>query len=435
MSAKYCASCLSRLFSFNMVWVILVGLNLPGVTLAASPGAPARQTSALTLAAISPRYGLNNAGVTVTITGTGFEMGITARLEPGSVALQNIARVDSTTLQADIPAWTPSGIYSLQVNNPSSNTASLVDAYTVLDPPPADLLTDTFQVAAGSYNTCALTGAGGVLCWGKNEAGQVGDGTTTNRAVPTPVIDLAGGVKAITVGGLHACALLDSGGVRCWGWNPSGQLGDGTTTDRLTPVSVPGLVNVTAIAAGRDHTCALLAGGTVQCWGANFSGQLGDGTTTDRSTPVSVSGLANVTAIAAGGYHTCALLGNGSAQCWGYNFHGQLGDGTTTDRAIPVGVSGLVNATSIATGGYHTCALLDNGSMQCWGSNSSGQLGDGTITNRSTPVSTLGLVNVTGIAAGAFHTCALLDNGSAQCWGSNSSGQLGDGAGLDSDAR
>ena len=144
------------------------------------------------------------------------------------------------------------------------------------------------------------------------------------------------------------------------------------------------------IEAGRGnshHTCALLVDNTVKCWGYNDSGQLGDGTTTDSTTPVSVSGIDNATAISSGLIHTCALLSNNTLKCWGNNGKGRLGDGTTTDRATPDSVSDIDNATAISSGAKHNCAVLSDNTLQCWGGNSHGQLGDGTTTYRHTPVS------------------------------------------------
>ncbi|WP_298007635.1 MULTISPECIES: hypothetical protein [Anaerolinea] len=286
-------------------------------------------------------------------------------------------------------------------------------------------------IAAGRYHTCALTNSGGVLCWGDNRYGQLGDGTTLGRLTPVAVSGLSSGVTAITAGYSHTCALTDSGGVLCWGTNLYGQLGDGTTLGRLTPVAVSGLSGgVVAISAGWDHTCAKTDNGGMLCWGSNRFGQLGDGTWEDRRTPVAVSGLSTgVRSIAAGGYHTCALKNSGGVVCWGSNRYGQLGDGTWEDRLTPVAVSGLsTGVIGIAVGQNHTCALKNSGGTVCWGDNRYGQLGDGTREERLTPVAVSGLSSgVRAVAAGGDHTCALTDNGGVLCWGDNRYGQLGDG--------
>jgi len=287
------------------------------------------------------------------------------------------------------------------------------------------------SVTAGVYHTCALTRCGAVLCWGLNDLGQLGDGTTTNRLEPVTVTGLTSGAVAVSAHGWHTCALTSGGAVRCWGLNGSGQLGDGTTTSRLEPVTVTGLASgAAAVEAGEYHTCALTVAGGVQCWGLNDSGQLGDGTTVDRVTAVTVIGLAaGEYSVAGGEYHTCALTGSGGVQCWGRNLEGQLGDGTTTTKVMPVPVSGLGSGVAAAATGYgHSCALTSAGAVLCWGDNGYGQLGDGTTIARSVPVPVSGLESGTrAVVPGAWHTCALTTGGAVACWGYNAYGQLGDG--------
>jgi len=290
-------------------------------------------------------------------------------------------------------------------------------------------------LAAGEVDTCALTSGGGVKCWGFNGDGQLGDGTKTERRTPVATSGLASGVAAIAAGARHNCALTSTGGIKCWGDNEYGQLGDGTTTNRHAPVAVSGLASgVAAISAGQSHTCALTSAGGVKCWGANDFGQLGDRTTINRHTPVAVSGLASgVAAISAGAGHNCALTRGGGVKCWGDNGYGQLGDGTKTERRTPVAVSGLASGVAaIAAGWNHTCALTSRGGVKCWGWNDFGQLGDRTTADRYAPVAVSGLASgVSAVAVGWDHNCAISSGGRVKCWGWNHFGQLGDGTTID----
>jgi RHS repeat-associated protein len=294
-------------------------------------------------------------------------------------------------------------------------------------------------VAAGAtavvpayLHTCGLSTAGTVACWGSNTVGELGIGVASAPIpAPVPVVGLSEGAKEISASWEHTCALTRVGAVKCWGWNEYGALGDGTTTDRATPVEVTGLSgNVTAIVAGGYHSCALVNGG-VKCWGRNNYGQLGDGSRTNRLSPVDVFGLASgVVLITAGLNHTCAVTGDHAMKCWGENSYGSLGDGTSTHRDTPVDVTGLTSGVTGASAGHnHTCAIVDGAAM-CWGLNGDGQVGDNSgFSVRPTPVAVSGLAaSVVSISAGGRHTCAIVGaDGAARCWGLNTSGQVGDG--------
>jgi len=182
---------------------------------------------------------------------------------------------------------------------------------------------EVMAISAGGQHTCALTATGGVMCWGSNSSGQLGIGATDSEQFPTPVSGLNAGVTAISTGHHHACALTSAGGVLCWGENQYGQLGDGTTINRRVPTKVLGLSSgVVAIAAGGSHTCALTSAGGAKCWGGNTFGQLGNGTDDDSFVPTPVVGFdTGAAAIAAGDSHTCAISSLGGAMCWGDSYN------------------------------------------------------------------------------------------------------------------
>ncbi|HEX2312108.1 MAG TPA: hypothetical protein VHJ17_00105 [Thermomonospora sp.] len=249
-------------------------------------------------------------------------------------------------------------------------------------------LTGVVAVSAGIDFSVALKNDGTVWTWGSNADGRLGDGTTTSRTTPVTVSGLTS-VTSIAAGSSYVLAARTDGTVRAWGGNSNGQLGDGTTTSRTTPVHVSGLTGVStwpgALAAGFNHSLAVLADGTVRAWGNNAGGKLGDGTTTDRTTPVTVTGLSSAVTVEAGLGHTLATESDGDVRAWGDNSHGQLGDGTTTSRTTPVPVSGLTATTGVAAGTWHSAVTRADGALWTWGDNTHGQLGNATTTPSPNP--------------------------------------------------
>jgi alpha-tubulin suppressor-like RCC1 family protein len=381
---------------------------------AKSPASRYRYLAAPTVTGLSPVSGPHTGGNRVVVRGKRLS-GVT-RVRFGTVDASSF-RVNSVgEIVAVAPPGGPGRVHVRVEAAGGLSATSAASRYQYLD---------AVGLAAGSWHTCGLRVSGQMACWGDNFAGALGDGTTTDRHTPVAVTGLTD-VIAATAGFGHTCALRINGHVACWGRNWYGQVGDNTTTHRQIPVAVTGLTDVTAVAANdqSQHTCALRSNGEVACWGYNEAGQLGDGTTTHRQTPVAVVDLTDATAITTGTYHTCALRGDGQVTCWGHNVEGQLGDGTTTDRHTPVAVVGITDATAIAAGENHSCALRSSGEVACWGGF---PLGDGTANSSLTPVAVVGLTDATAITVGGHHTCALRSNGRVACWGSNLMGQLGDG--------
>lgn len=335
-----------------------------------------------------------------------------------------------------------SGVFSISTLPGPSNVMSwgsnhqgqLGDGTTTNKSVPTHVLSGKayIKVVAGTAHACGLTGDGKVECWGSNSQGQIGDGVTatTSRPFPAAVLGLTGAVSTITAGSDHTCAIVSGGAMECWGGNSYGQLGDNSTTSKRTAVRVYGLSSgVTSISAGSGYTCAVVSG-AAKCWGAKTAGQLGDGTNNSSSIPVQVSGLnSGVSVIAAGrsanaNNHTCAILSSGGIKCWGYNY-GALGNGDTPNQPTPVDVLGISNASAIVAGTMHTCAITSEG-VKCWGYNGQGQLGTGNTTSTLVPVNVPGLIGATSITTGYDHTCVTISGG-VKCWGANSTGQLGEG--------
>jgi alpha-tubulin suppressor-like RCC1 family protein len=290
-------------------------------------------------------------------------------------------------------------------------------------------VSNAIQVSGGETYSCALLSSGHLDCWGADYYGQLGNGAQANSSTPVEVRGISNATQVAAGEGVreHACALLSSGHVDCWGRNESGQFGNGTTGSSSTPVEVQGIANANEVTSGRHDSCALLSSGHVDCWGGNEVGQLGNGTMGDSNVPVQVLGVSSASQVSAAFYGSCATLSDGHVDCWGEDEHGELGDGIDENRDTPVEVLGVTTTTQVTGGGEHTCALLSSGHVDCWGNNNAGQLGDGSTTSSNIPVEVHGISNVTQVAAGESHSCALLSSGHVDCWGANGWGQLGNG--------
>jgi alpha-tubulin suppressor-like RCC1 family protein len=295
--------------------------------------------------------------------------------------------------------------------------------------------TDWCQISAGANHTAAIRTSGSAWTWGSNLFGQLGDNTTSNKSSPVSVVGGFTDWRQIGAGQFFTVAVRTGGTM--WSWGAAGALGDNNFTSRSSPVSVVGgFTDWCQVSAGSLHTVALRTGGSAWAWGCNGQGRLGDNTTIDRSSPVSVvGGFTNWSQVSGGGLNTVAIRTNGCAWAWGYNASGQVGDGTTTNRSSPVSVvGGFTDWCQVDSSSNPqlicsstTVAVRTNGSAWSWGSNLYGRLGDNTTTNKSSPVSVVGgFTDWCQTSAGSFHSVAVRTGGSAWAWGNNQFGILGD---------
>ena len=325
----------------------------------------------------------------------------------------------AVTKDGDLYMWGYNNYGQLGVyTNVDKNTPVLVNNSTTALPAKS-----VKYVALGGSHSAAITKDGSLYIWGWNNYGQLGDGTTTGRYTPIKIMD---NVASVSLGNSHSAAITKDGSLYMWGYNGNGGLGDGTTTDRYTPVKI--MDNVASANLGDDHSAAITKDGSLYMWGSNYYGQLGDGTTTDRYTPVKI--MDNVASANLGDDHSAAITKDGSLYMWGKNDCGQLGDGTTdnkTNKTRPHRVAS--NVQSVELGDVHTTVISKDGGLYTWGYNYYGQLGNGTTTKSSNPIKIMN--DVVSCAGGYNHTVALKKDGTVYTWGRNNCGQLGDGTTTD----
>ena len=329
------------------------------------------------------------------------------------------------------------------------NNASgqLGDGTTTNRSTPVKVMDDVVQISLGQHHSAAITSDGSLWVWGYNGYGQLGDGTYENHLTPMKVLDGVedGAVVQVALGDMHSAAIKADGTLWMWGYNGYGQLGNGTTTESLVPMQVTALGNgVTQVAMGRAYSAAIKSDGSLWTWGYNASGQLGDGTTTSKTTPVEVTELGvEVSQVALGVEHSAAIKADGSLWMWGWNKYGQLGDGIAKLYPAPKKVEGMGGKVSQVSFSYSHAAVIKGGSasgtggagtsngsvgtLWTWGFNDYGQLGDGTDMAHSTPSQVMAGKEFIQVALGEYHSAAIASDGSLWTWGLNDDGQLGDG--------
>jgi alpha-tubulin suppressor-like RCC1 family protein len=286
-------------------------------------------------------------------------------------------------------------------------------------------------ISGGVFHTAAIKTNGSLWTWGRNDWGQLGDGTYINKFVPTQISGT--NWHFVSSGAWHNMAIKTNGTLWAWGVNIEGRLGDGTNVDKNIPTQIGTGTNWAEVSAGSYHTVAIMANGTLWAWGYNHYGQLGDGSTIDKNIPTQIGTGTDWAKVSAGGLHTLAIKTDGTLWAWGENYYGQLGGGATFPqyKVLPTQIGLANNWAYVAAGREYSLAMKSNGSLWAWGYNNYGQLGDGTNIDKYLPMQVGSGNNWSSVSAGYEHSVAIKTDGSIWAWGNNVSGQLGDATNVD----
>ncbi|UXR66222.1 hypothetical protein EZJ49_08165 [Bdellovibrio bacteriovorus] len=285
---------------------------------------------------------------------------------------------------------------------------------------------DWSYVKMGYDFSCGLSMAGEVKCWGLNNNGQLGDGTTNLHDLPAPISG-ADYYSSLSVSAASACAITSSGALKCWGSNSTGVVGDGTTANRSTPVTIDVGASYNQVSVGGTHACGVTNTGTLKCWGINTYGKLGTGDVANYYIPTVIDAGTPYQSVSAGTTHTCAVTTSGQLKCWGGDDFGAIGNGAASGNVLtPSVIDAGTSYTQVAVGEQMSCAVTNMGTVKCWGLNNNGRLGVGT-TNPSIEEPTLASLPgpANSVSTGSGTTCAILSNGKLWCWGEGLEGELG----------